>query len=110
MHIEHRSAARLKLMALLIQIVLGLAGTILTALLVTSIIVTRFVDQLTRLRRIVITRRLTQLFSVLLLHFFFSIGQLDNEFCGGPCGYIFSGKNLPNPLNILFLKLSPVRI
>ncbi|KAF9938388.1 hypothetical protein BGZ67_000230 [Mortierella alpina] len=59
------------------QIILGLAGTILTALLVASIIVT-------------------------------SIDQMDNDFCGGPCGYIFSGKNLPNPLNILFLKLSPV--
>ncbi|KAF9982380.1 hypothetical protein BGZ75_006230 [Mortierella antarctica] len=57
-------------------IILGLAGTILTALLVASIIVT-------------------------------SIDQMDNDFCGGPCGYIFSGKNLPNPLNILFLKLSP---
>ncbi|KAG9321715.1 hypothetical protein KVV02_006629 [Mortierella alpina] len=58
------------------QIILGLAGTILTALLVAAIIVT-------------------------------SIDQMDNDFCGGPCGYIFSGKNLPNPLNILFLKLSP---
>ncbi|KAF9572158.1 hypothetical protein EC968_010244, partial [Mortierella alpina] len=60
------------------QVILGLAGTILTALLVASIIVT-------------------------------SIGQMDNDFCGGRCGYIFSGKNLPNPLNILFLKLSPVQ-
>ncbi|KAG0199343.1 hypothetical protein BGX28_007367 [Mortierella sp. GBA30] len=58
------------------QVVLGLAGTILTILLVTSIVVT-------------------------------CIGQMTDDFCGAPCGYIFSGKNLPNPLNILFLKLSP---
>ncbi|CAO3573022.1 unnamed protein product [Mortierella alpina] len=58
------------------QVLLGLVGTILTALLVASIIVT-------------------------------SIGQMDNDVCGGPCGYIFLGKDLPNPLNILFLKLSP---
>ncbi|KAF9104572.1 hypothetical protein BGX27_010045, partial [Mortierella sp. AM989] len=35
-----------------------------------------------------------------------SIGQTNDDICGAPCGYIFRG-DLPNPLNVLFLKLSP---
>ncbi|KAG0241365.1 hypothetical protein BGX31_001205 [Mortierella sp. GBA43] len=35
-----------------------------------------------------------------------TIGHTKDDICGAPCGYIFSG-NLPNPLNIAFLKLSP---
>lgn len=28
--------------------------------------------------------------------------------CGAPCGYILTHPNIPNPLNLLFLNLSPV--
>ncbi|KAF9951955.1 hypothetical protein BGZ72_006637 [Mortierella alpina] len=58
------------------QIILGLAGTSLTALLILSIGVT-------------------------------TIDNLKEEVCGAPCGYILTHPNLPNPLNLLFLKLSP---
>ncbi|KAG0381237.1 putative lysosomal cobalamin transporter [Mortierella sp. AD032] len=57
------------------QILLGLAGSILTVLLVGSITVT-------------------------------SIGQLDKDVCGAPCGFIF-GRDLPNPLNMVLVRLSP---
>ncbi|KAG0000342.1 hypothetical protein BGZ79_006053 [Entomortierella chlamydospora] len=33
--------------------------------------------------------------------------NLTEEMCGAPCGYIPNHRNLPNPLNLLFLKLSP---
>ncbi|KAG0009895.1 hypothetical protein BGZ80_001956, partial [Entomortierella chlamydospora] len=58
------------------QIILGLAATTLTLLLITSITLT-------------------------------TIGNLTEEMCGAPCGYIPNHRNLPNPLNLLFLKLSP---
>jgi len=58
------------------QIVLGLAATSLTALLILSIGTT-------------------------------TIDNLRDEVCGAPCGYILTHPNLPNPLNLLFLKLSP---
>ncbi|KAF9352983.1 putative lysosomal cobalamin transporter [Mortierella sp. AD094] len=61
-----------------LQILLGLIGSALTVLLITSLAVTR------------------QVF----------IGQTNDDICGAPCGYIFRG-DLPNPLNMLFLKLSP---
>ncbi|KAF9912047.1 putative lysosomal cobalamin transporter [Linnemannia zychae] len=57
------------------QILLGLAGSILTVLLIGSITVT-------------------------------SIGQLDGDLCGAPCGFIF-GRDLPNPLNMVLVRLSP---
>ncbi|KAF9921877.1 putative lysosomal cobalamin transporter [Linnemannia zychae] len=57
------------------QILLGLAGSILTVLLVGSIAVT-------------------------------TIGQLDKDLCGAPCGFIF-GRDLPNPLNMVLVRLSP---
>ncbi|KAF9124047.1 hypothetical protein BGW39_008508 [Mortierella sp. 14UC] len=57
------------------QILLGLAGSILTVLLVGSITVT-------------------------------SIGQLDSDLCGAPCGFIF-GRDLPNPLNMVLVRISP---
>ncbi|KAI1316602.1 hypothetical protein EDD11_009727 [Mortierella claussenii] len=58
------------------EVVLGLAATTLTVLLITSIAVT-------------------------------TIENLKEEVCGAPCGYILTRPNLPNPLNILFLELSP---
>ncbi|KAF9958570.1 hypothetical protein BGZ70_009141 [Mortierella alpina] len=58
------------------QIILGLAATSLTALLILSIGTT-------------------------------TIDNLKDEVCGAPCGYILTHPNLPNPLNLLFLKLSP---
>ncbi|KAG0047621.1 hypothetical protein BGZ83_007350 [Gryganskiella cystojenkinii] len=36
-----------------------------------------------------------------------TIDNLKDEVCGAPCGYILVHPNLPNPLNHLFLKLSP---
>ncbi|KAF9981259.1 hypothetical protein BGZ75_007480 [Mortierella antarctica] len=57
-------------------IILGLAATSLTALLILSIGTT-------------------------------TIDNLKDEVCGAPCGYILTHPNLPNPLNLLFLKLSP---
>lgn len=57
------------------QILLGLAGSILTVLLVGSIAIT-------------------------------SVGQLDRDLCGAPCGFIF-GRDLPNPLNMVLVRLSP---
>ncbi|KAF9348869.1 hypothetical protein BGX26_012757 [Mortierella sp. AD094] len=35
------------------------------------------------------------------------IGNLTEDMCGAPCGYIPTHENLPNPLNLLFLELSP---
>ncbi|KAG0276576.1 putative lysosomal cobalamin transporter [Linnemannia exigua] len=35
-----------------------------------------------------------------------SIGQLDKDLCGAPCGFIF-GRDLPNPLNMVLVRLSP---
>ncbi|KAG0099204.1 hypothetical protein BGZ93_008688 [Podila epicladia] len=58
------------------MIILGLAGTTLTALLIASIVVT-------------------------------TLDNLKEEVCGAPCGYILTRPHLPNPLNLLFLKLSP---
>ncbi|KAF9278111.1 hypothetical protein BGZ68_008770 [Mortierella alpina] len=58
------------------QIVLGLAATTLTTLLILSIATT-------------------------------TIDNLKEEVCGAPCGYILTHPNLPNPLNLLFLELSP---
>ncbi|KAG9320772.1 hypothetical protein KVV02_003476 [Mortierella alpina] len=58
------------------QIILGLAATSLTALLILSIGTT-------------------------------TIDNLKDEVCGAPCGYILTHPNLPNPLNLLFLMLSP---
>ncbi|ORZ04800.1 hypothetical protein BCR41DRAFT_362269 [Lobosporangium transversale] len=36
-----------------------------------------------------------------------SIGQTNDDICGAPCGYIFSARDMPNPLNFALLKLSP---
>ncbi|KAK3828861.1 MAG: hypothetical protein J3Q66DRAFT_323751 [Benniella sp.] len=36
-----------------------------------------------------------------------SIDNLTEEVCGAPCGYILTRPHFPNPLNLLFLKLSP---
>ncbi|KAG0324417.1 hypothetical protein BGZ99_001885 [Dissophora globulifera] len=58
------------------EIVIGLAATMLTALLIMSISVT-------------------------------TIDNLSENGCGAPCGYILTRPDLPNPLNTLFLKLSP---
>ncbi|ORZ07018.1 hypothetical protein BCR41DRAFT_360490 [Lobosporangium transversale] len=58
------------------EIVLGLAATTLTILLITSIAIT-------------------------------TLDNLKEEGCGAPCGYILTHPNLPNPLNLLFLELSP---
>ncbi|KAG0365795.1 hypothetical protein BC939DRAFT_165281 [Gamsiella multidivaricata] len=58
------------------QVLVGLAGSILSLLLIVSILIT-------------------------------SIGQTTDEICGASCGYIFIGKDLPNLLNLLFLKASP---
>ncbi|KAG0062619.1 hypothetical protein BGZ92_006146, partial [Podila epicladia] len=35
------------------------------------------------------------------------LDNLKEEVCGAPCGYILTRPHLPNPLNLLFLKLSP---
>ncbi|KAF8975781.1 hypothetical protein BGZ46_008861 [Entomortierella lignicola] len=35
------------------------------------------------------------------------IDNLTEDVCGAPCGYIPTRPNLPNPLNMLFLELSP---
>jgi hypothetical protein len=32
---------------------------------------------------------------------------LDKDLCGAPCGFIF-GRDLPNPLNMVLVRLSPV--
>lgn len=40
--------------------------------------------------------------------FVVSVGQLDRDLCGAPCGFIF-GRDLPNPLNMVLVRLSPVR-
>ncbi|KAF8924351.1 hypothetical protein BGZ47_004071, partial [Haplosporangium gracile] len=34
------------------------------------------------------------------------VGQLDRDLCGAPCGFIF-GRDLPNPLNMVLVRLSP---
>ncbi|KAG0033904.1 hypothetical protein BGZ81_006925 [Podila clonocystis] len=36
-----------------------------------------------------------------------TLDNLKEEVCGAPCGYILTRPHLPNPLNLLFLKLSP---
>ncbi|KAG0317599.1 hypothetical protein BGZ99_006203 [Dissophora globulifera] len=36
------------------------------------------------------------------------IAQTNDDICGAPCGYIFFDQDIPNPLNLLFLKLSPL--
>ncbi|KAK3846295.1 MAG: hypothetical protein J3R72DRAFT_434559 [Linnemannia gamsii] len=36
-----------------------------------------------------------------------TIDNLTEDVCGAPCGYILTHPNIPNPLNILFLNLSP---
>ncbi|KAG0325351.1 hypothetical protein BG004_003244, partial [Podila humilis] len=36
-----------------------------------------------------------------------TLDNLKDEVCGAPCGYILIHPKLPNPLNMLFLKLSP---
>ncbi|KAF9296571.1 hypothetical protein BGZ74_010253 [Mortierella antarctica] len=36
-----------------------------------------------------------------------TLDNLKEEVCGAPCGYILTHPHLPNPLNLLFLKLSP---
>ncbi|KAF9578347.1 hypothetical protein BGW38_005899, partial [Lunasporangiospora selenospora] len=35
------------------------------------------------------------------------VDNLKGEVCGAPCGYLLVHPDLPNPLNLLFLKLSP---
>ncbi|KAG0255792.1 hypothetical protein DFQ27_006064 [Actinomortierella ambigua] len=35
------------------------------------------------------------------------LGKLAGDVCGAPCGYVLSHPEIFNPLNILFLKLSP---
>ncbi|KAG0242340.1 hypothetical protein B0O80DRAFT_494102 [Mortierella sp. GBAus27b] len=37
-----------------------------------------------------------------------AIDNLTEEVCGAPCGYILTRPHLPNPLNLIFLKLSPL--
>ncbi|KAG0213304.1 hypothetical protein BGX33_002963 [Mortierella sp. NVP41] len=59
------------------EILLGMAGTTLTILLIASIGVT-------------------------------TIDNLTEDVCGAPCGYILTHPNFPNPLNLLFLNLSPL--
>ncbi|KAG0214659.1 hypothetical protein BGX28_001697 [Mortierella sp. GBA30] len=58
------------------EVIVGLAATLLTALLILSIGVT-------------------------------TVDNLKEEVCGAPCGYILAHPDIPNPLNLLFLKLSP---
>ncbi|KAF9903004.1 hypothetical protein EC991_004300 [Linnemannia zychae] len=36
-----------------------------------------------------------------------TIDNLTEDVCGAPCGYILTHPNIPNPLNLLFLTLSP---
>ncbi|KAF9152991.1 hypothetical protein BG015_004316 [Linnemannia schmuckeri] len=36
-----------------------------------------------------------------------TIDNLTEDVCGAPCGYILTHPNIPNPLNLLFLSLSP---
>ncbi|KAI1315950.1 hypothetical protein EDD11_010588 [Mortierella claussenii] len=36
-----------------------------------------------------------------------SVGHLTEEVCGASCKYIFRNKDISNPLNLVFLKLSP---
>ncbi|KFH72202.1 hypothetical protein MVEG_02493 [Podila verticillata NRRL 6337] len=36
-----------------------------------------------------------------------TLDSLKEEVCGAPCGYILTRPHIPNPLNLLFLKLSP---
>ncbi|OAQ36123.1 hypothetical protein K457DRAFT_120267 [Linnemannia elongata AG-77] len=36
-----------------------------------------------------------------------TIDNLTEGVCGAPCGYILTHPNIPNPLNLLFLSLSP---
>ncbi|KAG0258282.1 hypothetical protein BG011_003396 [Mortierella polycephala] len=60
------------------QIIFGVMGSILTVLLIASLAVTRQV-----------------------------VSKFADDVCGAPCGYIISSRNLPNPLNLLFLRLSP---
>ncbi|KAF9129374.1 hypothetical protein BGW39_004214 [Mortierella sp. 14UC] len=36
-----------------------------------------------------------------------TIDNLTEDVCGAPCGYILTHPNIPNPLNLLFLNLSP---
>ncbi|KAF9144773.1 putative lysosomal cobalamin transporter [Mortierella sp. GBA39] len=42
----------------------------------------------------------------LLLENRLSVGQLDGDLCGAPCGFIF-GRDLPNLLNMVLVRLSP---
>ncbi|KAG0282364.1 hypothetical protein BGZ96_000554 [Linnemannia gamsii] len=42
----------------------------------------------------------------LLLENRLSVGQLGSDLCGAPCGFIF-GRDLPNPLNMVLVRLSP---
>ncbi|KAG0273362.1 hypothetical protein BGZ95_010820 [Linnemannia exigua] len=36
-----------------------------------------------------------------------TIDNLTEDVCGAPCGYILTHSSIPNPLNLLFLNLSP---
>lgn len=51
----------------------------------------------------------TKLIAVFFHLLYFRIDNLTEDVCGAPCGYILTHPNIPNPLNLLFLNLSPVR-